>query len=117
MTRPPPRSTLFPYTTLSRSKQTVAAVTGKNHQFLFLPVLLNQYPVDADPQQLDIAKRITFFHKPGLAGGRSKKCDIAGDAHQPHRQRMNHRPKNFAVNDPAYPRLDRRRQIRAAFSG
>src|SRR3712207_8247253 len=67
MIRRPPRSTLFPYTTLFRSSSRVACIDGRNRRFPNISLLsvLLQYR-NLTPQQYDSAKP-----KLGLEGDRA----------------------------------------------
>src|ERR1039457_1469336 len=98
-------------------QQAVAAVTGKNRQFLFLPVLLDQHAIDADAEQLDVIQRIALLHQPGLPVRGTQKRKLTRDAQQRHRQRAHHRAKNCAVRDFADARFHGRRKLPAPLSG
>src|SRR5687767_15477725 len=51
MTRKPPRSTLFPYTTLFRSKTTLAMAAARSRK---QPLYINQCTADTRPEDLII---------------------------------------------------------------
>src|SRR5256885_8090568 len=76
MIRRPPRSTLFPYTTLSRSHK-----TGKPRKFArnLLHPLLDQKPAEADTAQAALAVGDRIEHRRVRAFGRKRVAVIAED--------------------------------------
>src|SRR5688572_32062194 len=72
MTRRPPRSTLFPYTTLFRSQFEANPASGNQAQEYLVLTNFNNYAVDISGWQL--AGAIDFTFKPGtvIPAGRSE---------------------------------------------